>query len=338
MKSNTEIYHLCVKRRWDDITTCVERGEWQADTYVTDPSLGTKFSLLICAAQDGIESLAKTLLARGADPNSRITGAQTALMIACAAGQEPIIDLLVAAGADVHKKWRGETALMAAAQQNRKGVVRRLLGAGARVTDTDGKGRSALSHGNTRGSADAELIALLFDAGSPVDGRDLHVPVALREANIVRLLLSRRPNVNARFDWPSFGGAPVTKGDTPLLVAAGDTMTEALIKSGAPVGSLKASERMAIVELLVTAGADVNAQRLKTGWTPLLLATNSDEPEIVARLIQSGADPRQEVECQFARFPFSKPRTLTAKMVSAVALAQMRPRNKAVRKVLPEVS
>jgi len=336
MKSNREIYHLCVQRQWDEIARCVERGEWHAAAYVTDPSLGTKFSLLVCAAQDGVEALARTLISRGADPNARITDAQSALMVACEAGHESIVDLLLTAGADVHKKWRGETTLMGAAQQNRKNVVKRLLRAGSRVTDTDGKGRSALSYAATRGGVDAEMITLLFNAGSPVNGRDLHVPVALREEAVVRLLLSRRPDVNARFDWPSFGGAPVQKGDTPLLVVAGDTMAEAMIKAGSPFGKLRPTERVAIVELLLAAGADVSVQHPKSGWTPLLLATSSDEPEIAARLIRAGADPRQEFECKFARFPLSKPRTLTTKTISAVTLAQMRPRNKAVRQLLLE--
>jgi len=41
MTSNAHMYHLLVKHRWDEISECLRRGEWQADAYVTDPSLGT---------------------------------------------------------------------------------------------------------------------------------------------------------------------------------------------------------------------------------------------------------------------------------------------------------
>jgi len=334
MKSNREMYDLCVQRRWDEIINAVESNEWQAASYLTDPSLGTEFSLLVCAAQDGLVNVVKALIKHGANPNDRIRGAQSALMIAGPVGHDSVVEVLLNAGADVHKKWRGETVLMMAAAQNRRDIVKRLLDAGARVMDRDRKGQTALSYAATRGSIDSAMITLLVDAGSPVDGRDLHVPVALRDAEVVQLLLSKGPDVNARFDWTSFGAAPVVKGTTPLHVAAADTVRESMIKAGAPIGSLQSAERLAIVESLLDGGADVDIQSSKTGWTPLLLATHYDEAEIAAALIRAGADPHQEFECKVKRFPLSKPRTLVETTLSAVRLAEMRPRNKRVRKLL----
>src|SRR5262249_11284858 len=153
---------------------------WPADTCVTDPSLGTKFPLLVCAARDGIGSLAKCLIDCGANPDGRIVGAQTALMLASGAGHDTILEALLAAGADVNLSWRGETPLMSAARGNRKNIARRLLSAGARVADKDSKGRSALSH-----ASNPEMIKYLLEQGCPVDGRDLHGPVMARDLNIV---------------------------------------------------------------------------------------------------------------------------------------------------------
>lgn len=333
MKTNREIYELCVQRRYDDISKCLDGGMWQADTYVVD-DLGTKFSLLVCAAQDGAIDLAKTLLDHGANPNGRIVGAQTALMCASAAGHDAVVELLLRLGADVHKKCRGESVLMAAASQNRMDVIRRLLNVGARVGDKDGKGRTALSHAVTRADVDPEIINILVNAGSPVDGRDLNVPVARRELSLVKLLLSAGPDVNATFDWLFIDSAPVTKGDAPLHVAAGDTFGEAMIKSGSPFGVIRREERIAIVELLLAAGADVDAQRPRTGVTPLLLATNADEPEIAALLIQAGADPHREFECKVLLSPLTKPQTFTPTTLSAVKLAQTLPQNARIRKLL----
>ena len=332
MKSNRDMYHLCVHRRWGEIERFVREREWQADTYVTDPSLGTKFPLLVCAAQDGVGSLAKCLIDCGANPNGRIVGAQTALMLASGAGHDSIVETLLAAGADLNLAWRGETPLMSAARGNRKDIAGRLLGAGARVADKDSKGRSALSY-----ASHPEMIAYLVERGCPVDGRDLHGPVMGRDLDIVRQLLSKRPDVNARFDWPSAGGW-IPKGATPLHLAANDTTVEAMIKCGAPVGSRKLEERIRIVELLLAAGADVNAQHLKTGWTPLLLATNSDEPEIATALIQAGADPHQEFECKIPVALRREWRAPVTRALSAETLARLRPDNKGVRKLLLDPS
>jgi ankyrin repeat protein len=332
MKSNAEMYHLLVQRRWDEIIACLPRGEWQADTCITDPSLGTKFPLLVCAAQDGHVSAAKSLLELGANPNGRIIGAQTALMLACEARHGPIVEMLLNAGADVNLKWRQETPLMAAARGNRKDIATRLLTAGAQVTDRDGKGRSALSH-----ATQADLIAFFVEQGCPVDGRDLHGPVMARDLDLVSLLLSKRPDVNARFDWPSPGGW-IPKGATPLHLAANDTIPEMMIKCGAPLDSPKFADRLAIVELLLVAGADVNAQHLKSGWTPLLLAINSDQPEITAKLIEAGADPRREFECKVPRALLGKPQKTAPRTLSAVTLAQLRPDNERAGKLLRDAA
>jgi ankyrin repeat protein len=256
------------------------------------------------------------------------------LVEASAGGREDEVDALLAAGVDIHSKRSGESALMVAAAQGHRSILIKLLKAGARVTDTGPKGMTALSFAATRGKIDPEAIALLVEAGSPVDGRDLHVSIALREVETVRLLLSKRPDVNRRFDWPSFPLGHVNKGDTPLLVAVTDTMSETFGKSGAPFGTSKPVERLAIIDLLLAAGADVNIPRLRTGATPLILATFFDEAEIAQRLIRAGADPTAEFECKMVRSPFSKPRTLQDKTLSAVTLARMKPRNKKVRKLL----
>jgi ankyrin repeat protein len=96
------------------------------------------------------------------------------------------------------------------------------------------------------------------------------------------------------FDWPTYPGSP-KKGDTPLFVAVAQSDAEAI----APENELpaKRAERLAIVDLLLEAGTDVNAQRggKASGWTPLMMAIAQDDDEIVARLLSAGADPKKEV-------------------------------------------
>jgi ankyrin repeat protein len=103
---------------------------------------------------------------------------------------------------------------------------------------------------------------------------------------------------------------------------------------GARFGEEKTEERLAIVEMLLSAGADVNAQRPRGGATPLLLAAAQDNSEIAERLIAAGADPEQEFDCKILKFPLSKPRTASPRTISAVSMARMRPRNKKIQRLL----
>ena len=327
MITNAQMYHLLVKHCWDEISVCLRRGEWEADAYVTDPSLGTKFPLLVCAAQDGVASIAHQLIELGANPNGRIIGAQTALILACGAGHAEIVKTLLSAGADPNLAWRRETPLMAAASRNRQDIVALLLKAGAQVADKDGKGRTALSW-----ATHGDMIRFLLDQGCPVDGRDLHAPVMSRDLEIVRLLLSRKPDVNARFDWPTGGSIP--HGTTPLHLIANDNPVELMIKSGAPLGTIKVKERLEMIELLLCAGADINAQDLKSGWTPLLLAINSDQAEIAAKLIREGADPNRQFECKIPPALRKQTRLTSPAHLSAIRLAQVLAENKAAKKLL----
>src|SRR6185503_5220453 len=98
MKSNAQMYHLLVKKRWKDIIACLRQGEWQVNDYITDPDLGTKFPILVCAVQEGATSIVSSLINLGANPNGRIVGAQTALMLACEGGHAAIVELLLKAG------------------------------------------------------------------------------------------------------------------------------------------------------------------------------------------------------------------------------------------------
>jgi ankyrin repeat protein len=259
--------------------------------------------------------------------------AEKPLYTSCACGREDEVDTLLAAGADVNAKSCGETALMRAAGRNNKSIVRKLLKAGARITDRDWKKRSALSWAATGGKLDPEMTTLLLEAGCPVDGRDLHVPITLRELEIVKLLLSKKPDVNARFDWQSAVVAPINKGDTPLIVAVDVAALEMFAMAGASFGVSRPVERLAIVDLLLAAGADVNIPRLKTGVTPLIMAAWFDEAEIAEKLIHAGADPKAEIECKLVQSP-KKPRTLHEEKLSAISVAETKPKNKKIRKLL----
>jgi ankyrin repeat protein len=261
------------------------------------------------------------------------------LMEACGNGHREIVDLLLQAGADVNAKCSisdegdpGETPLMAAAMDGYRDIVEALLEKGARIDLTTRRGRSALSMTLDNGHGDLEMVRFLLDAGCPVDGRDLHYPIHNRDLEVFQLLLARQTDVNKPFDWPTDMLSP-QKHDAPLFVAV-----EALPEEQLGVAwelQLKRTERMAIIDLLIQAGADVNTQRGEkpSGWTPLMIAVEHDDGEIAQRLIAAGADPTKEVVTT-RHVPNGDSWKRLKGPVSAIGLAEELPNNKGTRMLL----
>jgi ankyrin repeat protein len=189
-----------------------------------------------------------------------------------------------------------------------------------------------LTYALLRGDIDRNLVRLLLEAGCPVDGRDLHHPVYQRDLDVVKLLLTAKPDVNRPFDWPTWVLSN-ERGDTPLFVAVAKNSAEIL---GPEMGQvIKPAERLAIIDLLIEAGADVNAQRgtIRTGWTPLMLAAAQDEDEIARRFLDAGADPNKTVECNRITLIDGRQKRVKGPL-SATGMAQERPDNKKIRRLL----
>lgn len=90
----------------------IERG---ADVNAKDVNGRTALIEALTTENDIPVSVMKSLLNAGADPNARISGEETALMLA-AAGDIEILRMLIEAGADVNAQdENGSTALMRAA-------------------------------------------------------------------------------------------------------------------------------------------------------------------------------------------------------------------------------
>jgi uncharacterized protein len=96
------------------------------------------YSPLLIASRNGNAPMVETLLAGGADPNSSTTNGTTALMLASQAGNPAVVSALLDRGADVNarEKIKGETAVMIAAAYGRADVVRRLAAKGADLKAT----------------------------------------------------------------------------------------------------------------------------------------------------------------------------------------------------------
>ena len=128
-----------------------------------------RFNLsLIQSARLGNERQVRAALAKGAQINATDSQGTTALMFAAQRGFVQIVDLLIAAGADLdlHRRQYGTTALMFAAAANRIDVCDRLLANGADLDAINEDGSNALMGAALVGAK--EIVALAIAAGANV--------------------------------------------------------------------------------------------------------------------------------------------------------------------------
>lgn len=132
----------------------------------------------VCADQP--EAVSK-LLARGADVNAKgkKTG-HTALTWAAVLGYDHLMEVLIAAGADIEAtNAKGRTALMEAALRGHEPVAQLLLAHGANPNSTNYRGRTALAF--AAAARHVEVAAILMKGGARVDARTGKLLLALRD-------------------------------------------------------------------------------------------------------------------------------------------------------------
>ena len=177
-------------------------------------------------------------------------------------------------------------------------------GANAKARDADGF--RALGMAAMRDSEDPEAVVVvqaLLEAGADVNGRDRDGETALMKAaeyrsdiRVVRALLAAGADANVRNRY----------GSTPLREAAGYAhnlpVVQALLAAGAQVDArngndgctalARAVQRhndIQTVKMLLDTGANANA-RCRDGSTPLMQAAIFSGYEVVAALLDAGAD------------------------------------------------
>lgn len=219
-------------------------------------------------------SLAK-FIEDGADPAAALRSAkigpfaagsssQPRLFLAACVGDEALVSLLLAAGADPNRSaHNGVAPLGVAVSMNQPGAVKLLLAAGADPDGSQPAGTPLLHQAALSGFH--EIVQHLVDAGADVDGRDekgrtpLHLAAHNKQEKAAVLLLAAGADPN-RAD---------AKGMTPLHVAVW--------------GSGK------LLDLLLKSGGSPNRQD-EDGLTPLHHAALLCRPEAVDRLLLSCPD------------------------------------------------
>ncbi|MGB2795946.1 MAG: ankyrin repeat domain-containing protein, partial [Phycisphaerae bacterium] len=268
------------------------------------------YGALHSAISAGRKDMVRFLLACGVDVNAPDRHDQTALSRAVTNSNKPAAVLLCDADAriDARRGYDGSTPLMQAAGQGDEEMVRLLLARGAEVNAVDKQGQTAL-HRAVRhcdymygrvlipSSKDSipRLAELLVARGADLNHRDAGGLTPLDQAiledrwDLARWFLSKwaEPDI--------FSAAALGLRDRveSLLAGSPGLLSAAKAPIGQPLSWAAHGKQQGVVELLLARGANVHA-RADTGRfrnPPLYWAVRSGDAGVVRLLLERGADP-----------------------------------------------
>jgi len=203
-------------------------------------------------------------------------GDNTELHQACADGQLPAVEALLAGGANTQAvDATGKTPLHLAAREGHAGIIERLLANGAAADARDSKGITPLRLAAWKGHT--AVVKLLISHGADVNAKEMYSQTPLHYAareghtETVCLLLSHGAEINAR---KKNGGSAIDE-----AIASGQTETAALLlehgatmfkesMGGTGLHSAAFRGNAAMAAMLLARDFNVNAKD-ETGATPL---------------------------------------------------------------------
>ena len=275
--------------------------------------------------------MVKMLLDAGAGVDRADESGQTALMLAIKTGELPIVEMLVKAGANVNavEEFQHQTPLMWAvtASKHAAEMTKLLLSKGANVkaralyTDWPNQlsseprgqyrpvgGLTALLYAARNGCSDC--VAALIGAGADVNVptpegvTPLMISLDNDHNDVATLLLDRGANPHVADWWGRTALWIVIDRKAFLTGGRGGRGAAATARGSGPAGS-----HMAIINRLLAADVDVNAElnmhrpsrggnsgrfadrQLGTGCTALYRATEAGDMEVIRALLAKGANP-----------------------------------------------
>ena len=215
----------------------------------------------------------KLFLEAGMDPNTtaQIASNPSALMIAANHNRLEMAKMLIDKGANVNSKDKnGSTALMFAisyeAGRNTE-LIKLLLSKGADANVTNKEGSTALMVAIGSQTADsAEVVKLLLEKGADVNAKSTKgvtaLMVASKEKNLtaLKLLLAKKPDLEAsdttyKLTALMFAVSEQNLDAAQELIANGANVNAKAAEGLTPLAIAKAKNNQALVDLLLKAGA-----------------------------------------------------------------------------------
>ena len=251
------------------------------------------------AAENRNIAAAKMLLDAGARPDMQSAAGWAPLHYACEQDDPMIVRALIAANADIAlADYEGKTPLHVAAESDSHACLR--------VLPRDAMGRTPLHLASE--DASLQTVAGLLSAGADVHGRchrnrtPLMIACAKNTERVVRALIAAGSDVSAtdNIGADAFHFAAARAGEAAaifsMLLSAGCAPTSADDFDQTPLHRAFESHAQTNVTTLIAECAkagialDLNAVNMD-GDTPLHLAAELSNCELVAHLLQLGADP-----------------------------------------------
>jgi ankyrin repeat protein len=252
------------------------------------------------AAMRGDKAAVRTLLQQKADVNAPQIDGATALHWAVEANDPEMIDLLLRNGAKASAANNdGATPLLLATQNGSAAIIERLLTAGADpnapLTKT---GDTALMMSARTGKIDA--VKLLLDHKAGVNAHEtwggttaLMWAASEHHPDVVKMLIEHGADVNARsYFVPSASGRGF-EGTTPVPPKPNQPIEEFAAGMLTPLMFAAREDDLESAKLLVTAGANINAQG-GDGKDALSLALFDGSYAVADFLIDSHANVNQK--------------------------------------------
>ena len=282
-----------IKSVYDQLIDAVKVGEiikvqTLLATGIDAKALGTS---LIVASENGHTNVVQILLAAGANVNAKAKNGDTALIKAAFFDRTPVADVLLEAKADVNSKdENGFTALMYAALNRHASTVKTLINAKADVNAKSNDGQTAL------------MIALIpATTGQKALTYTADVPKIFPAQSYLPWIdntINKNDDNTIKNDKATNLDIFETKENATVvdLLVAANSDVNARDNDGRTALILAAKEgRVSAVDKLLAAKSDVNSKG-KDNLTALMWAANEGHADVVQLLLSAGADISDDVD------------------------------------------
>jgi ankyrin repeat protein len=265
---------------------------------------------LYAAAAHPDPAMAEKLLAAGADPNAPLMSGETPLMEASRRGNLATVRVLLSKNANPNARESngGQNALMWAVSQRQSAVVEELITHGADVQAGSKSGFTPLMFAAQQGDADSARI-LLRAGAKPNDTQPktgltpLMIASAMANTKAVDVLLDNGadPNLADANGYTSLHRV-VRDSDYGINLAAKDeilTIVKSLLKHGANPNARLVQDKDKAAEEIKNGNVAIEGKRtavtvdeiILQGATPLFLAAEVNNLDVIKTLVSAGADP-----------------------------------------------